>query len=105
MAFIKKKDLQTLIKVEHLLYEKLKETDSLNNDYEYDLWISYYNIVENIINDISKLNKKSNEWNKKNKDYHRIMNNLYDSKKRNNKEKINYWENELLKLKGKEVKK
>lgn len=99
MAFIKKKDLHTLIKVEHLLYEKLKETNSLDNDYEYDLWISYYNVVENIINDINKLNKKSNEWNKKNKDYHRIMNNLYDSKKRNNKEKINYWESELLKLK------
>lgn len=99
MSFIKKKDLQILIKVESLLYEKLKETNSLNNNYEYDLWLSYYNIVENIINDINKLNKRSNEWNKKNKDYHRIMNNLYDSKKRNNKEKINYWTNELLKLK------
>ena len=99
MAFIKKKDLQVLIKVENLLYEKLKETNSLDNIYEYNLWIDYYNVIENIINDIDKLNKKSNEWNKKNKDYHRIMNNLYDSKKRNNKEKINYWENELLKLK------
>lgn len=99
MAFIKKKDLQILIKVENLLYEKLKETNSLDNIYEYNLWIDYYNVIENIINDIDKLNKKSNEWNKKNKDYHRIMNNLYDSKKRNNKEKINYWENELLKLK------
>ena len=99
MAFIKKKDLQVLIKVENLLYEKLKETNSLDNNYEYDLWLSYYNIIENITNDINKLNKKANEWNKKNKDYHRIMNNLYNSKKRNNKEKINYWKNELLKLK------
>ena len=99
MAFIKKKDLQVLIKVENLLYEKLKETNSLNNNYEYDLWLSYYNIIENINNDINKLNKKANEWNKKNKDYHRIMNNLYNSKKQNNKEKIDYWANELLKLK------
>lgn len=116
MAVITNDDIKTMVEVEELLHNKLVKTNGIKdidnngkeyyyfdkNDKEYEIWVRYWNLVEKFIQHKKYANKKSNEYNKKNKDYHRIMNNIYANKKSGNVEKLEYWKNEMKKLKESE---
>lgn len=109
MAIIKNEDLKIMVEVEELLHKKLVETNGIKddnggyyfdeNDEECNIWVSYWNLVERLIVDKQKSSQKANEYNKRNKEYHRIMNNICSSKKSGNIEKVEYWQNELKKMK------
>ena len=45
--------------------------------------------------------EKSNEYNKTHKEYHRITNNMHESKKNGNMERYNYWKRKRDELKKK----
>lgn len=116
MAVITNDDIKTMVEVEELLHNKLVKTNGIKdidnngkeyyyfdkNDKEYEIWVRYWNLVEKFIQHKKYANKKSNEYNKKNKDYHRIMNNICACRKSNNKDKLKYWEDEMKKLKESE---
>lgn len=108
MAVITNDDLQVMVDVEELLYNKLVKTNSIadgdsyyfnENDKEYEIWNKYWNIVEKFISDKKAINKKSNQWNKNNAEYHRLSNNLYNARKNKNREKIEYYTRKLEELK------
>ena len=113
MAVITNDDIKTMVKVEELLHNKIqkesgiKDIDKNGNEYyyfnendeEYNLWVKYWNIVEKFIQNKRYASKKSNEYNKRNKEYHRIMNNICACRKSGNLERVAYWENELKKMK------
>ena len=97
MAIITNKDIKTMIEVEEFLHKKLVETNA--NDEEINLWTKYRNLVEELIKNKKDCNIKANKWNKENKEYHRIMNNICSNRKKGNEEKLKYWENEMKKIK------
>lgn len=113
MAIIKNEDLDLLIAVEDLLHKKLEQTngikDNINgkeyiyfdeNDKEYDTWVKYWNMIERFLTNKKAANNKSNDYNKNNTEYHRLTNNLYNARKSNNKEKINYYMEKLKEYKA-----
>lgn len=116
MAIITNKDIKIMVEVEELLHNKLVKNNGIKdidkngeeyyyfdeNDKEYNIWVQYWNLVEKFIQHKKYANKKSNEYNKKNKDYHRIMNNICACRKSGNVERLEYWKNEMKKLKESE---
>ena len=81
---IKNEDLRILCDIEALLHKKIKQS----NKKEYELWLEYWNMVERFCQEKDLSRRKSNNYNKNNAEYHRLNNNLYQARKRNNKEKI-----------------
>lgn len=101
MATIKNEDLKVMIEIEELLHRFLEENQSIDeNNKDYDLWISYWNIIERFINDKKTANKKSTGFNKRNAEYHRLMNNLCNARKRKDKKKIEYYSCKLEELRN-----
>lgn len=118
MAPIKKSDLKILIEVEDLLHKKLAVTNGKKdvykgeeyiyfdeNDEEFNLWCKYNTLIEKFICDYEKIKKKSAKFNKDNAEYHRISNNLCAARKKNDKERIAYYEDLMKKYKEKKSKK
>ena len=113
MAVITNKDLKVLVEVEELLHKKLVETNAIKdinengkeyyyfdeNDKENEIWTQYWNLVEKFIQHKKYASKKQSEYNKRNKEYHRIMNNICACRKSGNLERVAYWESELKKMK------
>ena len=114
MAVITNDDLEIMCKVEHLLHKKLEETNGIKdtfkgkeyyyfdeNDKEYKIWVKYWNMVEKFCQakDISR--KKARDFNKNNAEYHRLSNNLYGARKRNDKERIEYYTKKIEEYKNK----
>lgn len=114
--FVKKEDLNIMIKMENIIgmHEKIfwgKNKDKpyimkiYGETYEitYDDFISFMNIIQKEIENANKRSAKCNEYHKnKGKEYHRIYNNYWGAKKNNDIERMNYWKEqlELLKRKG-----
>lgn len=114
MAVITNDDLNLMIEVEDLLHKKLVATNGIKdmykgkeyyyfdeNDKEYEIWNKYWNMVEKFINNKKEVNKKSANYNKNNAEYHRISNNLYNARKRNDKERIEYYTKKMKEYKNK----
>lgn len=111
MAIITNEDIKVMVDVEELLHKKLVQTNAIKdseylegyhfdeNDEEYNLWCKYWTMIERFIKTKKDLASKQNKWNKANKEYHRITNNISTNKKSGNKEKEQYWRNELKKFK------
>ena len=111
MAIINNEDIKLMANIESLLHEKLVQTNAIKdndytqgyyfdeNDKEYDLWCQYWKLVERFINDKKQQASKQNQWNKENKVYHRITNNITYHKARGNKEQLEYWRNKLKEYK------
>lgn len=98
---IKNKDINIMVEVEELLHEKLIETNEVGeNNKNWEIWTQYWNVVERFIQEKQKASDRTNKWNKSNRQYHRITNNIYNNKKSGNKEKLAYWKQELEKLKN-----
>lgn len=45
-------------------------------------------------------NRRSNAFNKTHKEYHKIINNIYEARKTNNQKRLEYWQNKLKEYKG-----
>lgn len=114
MATIKNEDLEIMCEVEHLLHKKLEETNGIKdtfkgkeycyfdeNDKEYEIWIKYWNMVERFCQDKDKSRQKARDFNKTNAEYHRLNVNFYAAKKSGNKERMEYWQNQIKEYKGK----
>lgn len=100
MAIVTNEDIKVMVDVEELLHKKLEATTPIvENNKEWEIWTKYWNIVERYIATKKKIAAKQNVWNKNNKEYHRITNNISTNKKSGNKEKEEYWRNELKKFK------
>ena len=96
MTVVSNEELDILYDVEHLLHKKLEETNS--NNEEWETWTKYWNMVERLIVNKKERNKKQGVWNKNNKDYHRITNNISNNRVRGNKEREEYWKGKLKEL-------
>lgn len=112
MAVIKNEDLDVMIDVEMLLHKKLVATNGIKDDFndkeyyyfdendeEYEIWCKYWNLVERLINDKKEVNKRSADYNKRHAEYHRLSNNLYNTRKRKDYKKIDYYTKKLEELK------
>lgn len=114
MAVLKNEDIAIMVEVEDLLHKKLVETNGIKdiyeekeyyyfdeNDKEYEIWTKYWNLVERLINDKKAINKRSADYNKNNAKYHRLSNNLYNARKRNDTKRIEYYTKKMEEYKNK----
>lgn len=117
MAIITNEDLKIMIEVEDLLHKKLVETNGIKdlyngeeyyyfdeNDKEYKIWNKYWNMVEKFCQARDKSRKKAREFNKNNAEYHRLSNNLYNARKRNDKDRIELYTKKIKEYKEKQNK-
>lgn len=79
------RDIKIMEKAKSLLKEDYKEFDDL---------IEKFKIEKKVVSD------KQNARNKANKEYHRIVNNISNSRVRGNKKKEIYWTEKLQELKN-----
>ena len=79
------KDIKIMEKAKSLLKEDYKEFDDL---------IEKFKMEKKVVSD------KQNARNKANKEYHRIVNNISNSRVRGNKKKEIYWTEKLQELKN-----
>jgi len=61
----------------------------------------YVNLIDNLKKQKKEHANKQNQWNKDNREYHRIANNISNNKVSGNKEKEEYWRNKLKEYKEK----
>lgn len=114
MAVMTNDDLDIMIEVEDLLHKKLVATNGIKDIYkgeeyyyfdesdkEYEVWVKYWNMVERLINDKKAVSKRSAMFNKKNAEYHRLSNNLYSARKKNDTKRIEYYTKKLEEYKNK----
>lgn len=110
MSIITNDDLKIMVEVEDLLHKKLEITNGIKdkndiifdeNDEEYEIWIKYWNMIEKFIGNKKKANKRSADYNKKNAEYHRLSNNLYNARKRKDTKRIEYYTEKLDEYKRK----
>ena len=117
MAIITNEDLEIMREVEHLLHKKLEQTNGIKdtfkgeeyyyfneNDKEYEIWVKYWNMVERFCQAKDKSRKKARDFNKNNAEYHRLSNNLYSAKKRNDKDRIELYTKKIKEYKEKQNK-
>lgn len=117
MAVITNEDLEIMCEVEHLLHKKLEQTNGIKdtfkgeeyyyfneNDKEYKIWVKYWNMVERFCQAKDKSRKKARDFNKNNAEYHRLANNLYWAKKKNDKERIELYTKKIKEYKEKQSK-
>lgn len=117
MAVITNEDLEIMCEVEHLLHKKLEQTNGIKdtfkgeeyyyfneNDKEYEIWVKYWNMVERFCQAKDKSRKKARDFNKNNAEYHRLANNLYWAKKKNDKERIELYTKKIKEYKEKQNK-
>lgn len=95
MAVVRNEDITILQEVSNLL----GKNSTLYNKEENKLIDKYNDIVSKFETTKKKLSDKSNQYNKDHKEYHRITVNMYACRKSGNKEREEYWRNELEKLK------
>lgn len=112
MAILKNEDMEILKDIELYLYNVNKDCYVEENgifavrkgdikDFNaLELYFKLYAIIEESEKEKVKANKKSNEYNKINREYHNISNSLYQARRRKNNEKIRYWENKLEEYKN-----
>ena len=117
MAIITNEDLEIMCEVEHLLHKKLEQTNGIKdtfkgeeyyyfneNDKEYEIWVKYWNMVEKFCQAKDKSRKKARDFNKNNAEYHRLSNNLYSARKRNDKDRIELYTKKIKEYKEKQNK-
>ena len=88
-------DIKRLVKIKDIL-EKYRDefTEEEKRDLkEFDI------TIENIIKDKQKHTNKQNDFNKKHKEYHRIINNISHALKVGNQERLEFWKNKLKEYK------
>lgn len=99
MAVVRNSDIEVLEKISSLLDRRYHTF----NTEEMLLVDNFNGIVQRFKNTKKELSEKNNNYNKAHKEYHRISVNMYAARKSGNIERAQYWENELNKLKEKNV--
>jgi len=106
---LKNEDINLLIKMENLIGMNEKKLFGKNNNKKCTVnwhdgtqtiidrgdFSDFLALIERALQDKQKASDKANEFNKANKEYHRLMGNMCDAKKRGNIEKYNYWKQQL----------
>ena len=98
MAIIKNEDLETMEKVSKILYNTICSQNVGNNEY-YNIMLTFQDMIKRFVADKNNAKGNYSSFNKKNPEYHKIMNNISSNKKNNNLEKVEYWKNKLKELK------
>lgn len=98
MSLVKNEELEIIIKMENLIgnskdkifgnKEEIKINDTIITLEDFT---DFMNIIENLIQEKQKRNKISNDFNKKNKEIHKITNLIAYHKKKGNIDKMNYY--------------
>jgi hypothetical protein len=110
---LKNEDINLLIKMENLigmnekrLFGKNKDKkctvnwyDNTTTTIDFDDFISFMNLIERALQDKQKASDRANNFNKTNKEYHRITCNIADAKRRGNMERYEYWKQQLIEYK------
>ena len=111
---LKNADIDLLIKMENIIGINEKYLFGKNNDKK--CTINWYDgtqtkvtredfsdfiaLIERALRDKKTASDRSNKYNKRNKEYHRLMGNMCDAKKRGNMEKYDYWKQQLEEYKN-----
>lgn len=103
--FMTKEKLSVLIKMERLIGANetalFGETKSeTNNGVTHDDFISFVNIIEDVIQNHEKINER-NKQHKPTKEYNNATVNMCNAKKRGNIDLYNYWKQKRDQLKSK----
>lgn len=102
MSVIRNEDLDTLVKVEHLIMstnrvEMFKELDETGKCFFNDEEITnddintYWNIVDRFHKTRDVYREKARKFNKDNAEYHRLNVNYYAAKKKNDKDRMEFY--------------
>ena len=94
MYFIKNEDIKVLKGVQKMLKDNSKIL-TLGNELNKKLIEEYSGILSLIYKGRIEGNNRCNNYNKTNKEYHNIYNNLHNARKSGNEEKIKYWGEKL----------
>lgn len=106
------KELNTMIKMENLIGKFSKEIFGTDSEKEIEVqyidekviitasdFIDYICLIGKLLNEKTERANKANAFNKRNKEYHKIINSISYYKKIGNKEKLKYWQDQLKKYK------
>lgn len=116
MAVIKNEDLDILVKIEHLIMSTdrvklFKDLDKKGKCFFNDEEITnddintYWNIVDRYFKVRDNSRTKARQFNKDNAEYHRLNVNYYAAKKKNNKERMEYYAKKIEEYKKNKVRK
>lgn len=106
---LKNNEIELLIKMENLIgkYSKvifgedkdkvhhMKFYDGTEYDISNDDFIDFWNLIERCIQAKKERARKQNERNKRDREYHRITNNITNALKNNDKEKLEKYRKQL----------
>lgn len=108
MARIKNENLDILKDIESYLFNVnmdcfdyiddknfVVKTNNVKDKVALELYFKLYGIIEEIENSRKEENKKVSDYHKTDKKLHNIKSNIYYAKKKNNLERLSYWQNEL----------
>lgn len=111
MAIATKKDIEMLKEVESYLFDINKDSMFINGDSfmikkedvkdekALALYLALYEFVERMIETKKERSRKQNVFNKNNREYHSITNKIWYHRKKNNLDKLKYWQDRLEELK------
>ena len=109
--YIKNKDIETIIKMENLIRthkdylfgtDNKKVTKSIDNtDITFEDYEEYTKLIENIIFQRHRLGTQRNDWNRRHKEYHRLINNKNYTKHAGNLKRCAYWTEKIEEYKDK----
>lgn len=109
MALCKNEEIKLLIKMENLIGTNEELLFGKNKDKVYMVdkakishedFVDFINLVEQFKNNKSNNNDRQKQWNKDNKEYHNIINNICNARKRKDYKRLEYWNEKLEKLKN-----
>ena len=98
MVVVRKEDIETMKKIDKMLYRAICYQDVKNNE-DYNTIITFQNMIDRFTAEKKEISKKATKSHKKNKEYYNIMSSLTYHRKANNIEKVEYWKNKLKELK------
>lgn len=91
MAIVTNKDIEMLNNIKDII----DKNNIITNNEDKNIYNDYITFIDRLVNIKKQCANKSNAFNKANKEYHRITNNITYARKTNNIEKLTYWRNKL----------
>lgn len=91
MAIVTNKDIKMLNDIKDII----NKNNIITSNKDKNIYNDYVLFINRIVDIKKQCANKSNAFNKANKEYHRITNNITYAKKTNNIKKLTYWRNKL----------
>ena len=91
MAIVTNKDIEMLNNIKDII----DKNNIITNNKDKNTYNNYVLFINRIVDIKKQCANKSNTFNKANKEYHNITNNISQAKKTNNIDRLNYWRNKL----------